>query len=142
MEVLTMFKKAFQRAFEDAKDASSGGSDDTVSKKEFRLLLVYIRLYSTMFEVFGWITEHKLKDIMKPNVRITAQMWINKLQFIKEAGRTWAYFRALKTASAPKFAEIDRDRSGLDLNQFCHWIEGWKLLPVLRRAGILPWVNS
>ena len=54
-------RPSFIRAFNDAKDAappSSKGaldSDDYVTPSEFRVLIVYLRLYATMFEVFAMV---------------------------------------------------------------------------------------
>jgi hypothetical protein len=56
MPLYKRYYRSFIRAFMDARDASppSGRPDDAqfVCKSEFRLLLVYLRVYATWHEVF------------------------------------------------------------------------------------------
>ena len=56
-EVADHVKPALQRAFQAAKDASTGGKDegmksDYVIRREFRLLLVYLKRYFELLAVF------------------------------------------------------------------------------------------
>ena len=58
VELWRRFRPSTIRAFNDAKDAGGANSelsDDYVTKREFRLLLRYVALYATMFEVCGLI---------------------------------------------------------------------------------------
>jgi len=124
------FRPCFIRAFNDAKDVAppSGAGpldgDDYVTLSEFRVLLVYLRLYAMMFEVFALIDGCSLGTTHDDDRRISYSEWEASLGAVRSAGSTWAPFLALQNASAQDFDEIDADGKGMVLlSEFCEWIE-------------------
>ena len=75
------FRPCFIRAFNDAKDVAppSGAGpldgDDYVTLSEFRVLLVYLRLYAMMFEVFALIDGCSLGTTHDDDRRISYSEW-------------------------------------------------------------------
>ena len=122
------YYRSYIRAWADAKDAVAAiepRDDDYVTRAEFRLLLVYLSLYATWFEVFRYIIDED-KDH-----RLSRDEWVAKLPQMVEAGQTWADSIALASATAASFDEMDQNDGGMiDLQEFCEWVEAAE-----KRAG-------
>ena len=91
--------------------------DEVVTRNEFRLLLVYLGIYATWYEVFlfvDWNLDH----------RISRAEFVAALPRINLAGRTWANSIAFANATESSFDEIDQNGGGIiDLQEFCEWAE-------------------
>ena len=154
-DIYKRFYRSYIRAWADAKDAKpqSGArsdlDDEYVTRKEFRLLLVYLRLYATWLEVFKLIDVDQTSgdnlmgaeintrgahvmanagyleiEVPEGDNRISREEWNNAVREVRKAGRTWAPFIALKEATEETFDEIDQNGGGhIDLQEFCEWIE-------------------
>ena len=133
-ELYKRFYRSYIRAFVDARDASPsvGVSDDHyVSRSEFRLLIVYLRVYATWHEVFRLVDcERSLGmaesivslDIEVPqgDHRISRDEWVAALPKIQDAANCWAPYLALQEATADDFDAIDVNNGGMiDLQEFC-----------------------
>ena len=114
------YYRSYIRAFNDAKDAAKKvreDDDDYVTRDEFRLLLRYLSIYATWYEVF-------LSIDTDADHRISRDEFIDDLPNIVKAGRTWAESLAFAHATAGSFEEIDQNVGGYcDLQEFCEWVE-------------------
>jgi len=134
------FRKSYIRAFVDAADAApqrnakscviSGGKrrtvndDDFITRREFRLLICYLTLYATMYELFSLIDGNSEGVTVDDDNRISRKEWIDGIGHVHRAGKSWAPFVALPTATAATFDEIDSNHGGyIVLTEFCEWIE-------------------
>jgi hypothetical protein len=140
------FYKSYIWAFSDARDSSDarGGKgkaglddDDYVTRPEFRLLISYLRIYATWYEVFAQLldagaaarrdalldTEFEALRI-EPDHHVVRKQWEQALQQTRAAGASWAPYEKLHTASADDFDRIDGKRSGfIDFRGLCEWLE-------------------
>ena len=114
------YYRSYIRAWSDAKDAAKKvreDDDEVVTRNEFRLLLVYLGIYATWYEVFlfvDWNLDH----------RISRAEFVAALPRINLAGRTWANSIAFANATESSFDEIDQNGGGIiDLQEFCEWAE-------------------
>ena len=118
---------AYIRSFNDAKDAAPprvDKDDDYVTQAEFPLLLMYLGLYATWYEVFKTIHGGSEGASGGSDLRIAREAWVAALPQVRQAGETWANSRALRNAKPEDFDEIDRGRVGfLQLKEFCEWVE-------------------
>ena len=114
------YYRSYIRAFNDAKDAAKKvreDDDDYVTRDEFRLLLRYLSIYATWYEVF-------LSIDTDADHRISRDEFIDDLPNIVKAGRTWAESLAFAHATPASFEEIDQNVGGhCDLQEFCEWVE-------------------
>ena len=147
-KVYHRFYKSYIWAFSDARDGSDarGGAgkaglddDDYVTKSEFRLLLSYLRIYATWYEVFANLIDNSTNELVaqgkvkrdtldeKPietDNRIQREEWEKALPMTRAAGESWAPFINLRTASAADFDVIDKNRGGhISFPEFCEWLE-------------------
>jgi len=144
------FRKSYIRAFVDAADAAPqrsrrattttagrGGrravsDDDYVTRKEFRLLLCYLTIYATMYELFSLIDGSSEGVTMDDDNRISMTEWVKAMPVCKEAAESWAPFAALQNVTAGGAAEykatfnkIDANGGGyITLTEFCEYLEG------------------
>ena len=133
--VYTRYYPAIINAFDDAKDtaiARPGHDDDEViTRSEFRLLLLFLCIYSTWYEVFAHVIDGTGYDVeatkrrrMDEEVRITRESWIFAVTRVRQAGCTWAPYIRLGDANAGDFDEMDTSRSGfVTFREFCEWVE-------------------
>jgi hypothetical protein len=142
------FYKSYIWAFSDARDSSDarGGKgkaglddDDYVTRPEFRLLISYLRIYATWYEVFANLIDNSTNELVaqgkvkrdtldeKPietDNRIQRDEWEKALPMTRAAGETWAPFINLRNASAADFDVIDKNRGGhISFPEFCEWLE-------------------
>lgn len=137
------YYRAYIRAFSDACEAAATRptrhDDDYVAKSEFRLLLSYLRIYATWYEVFAELldagadrraqrdalldTEFEALRI-EPDHHVVRKQWEQALQQTRAAGASWAPYEKLRTATAEDFDRIDRKHSGyIDFRGLCEWLE-------------------
>jgi hypothetical protein len=135
------YYRAYIRAFSDACEAAATRptrhDDDYVAKSEFRLLISYLRIYATWYEVFAQLldagaaarrdalldTEFEALRI-EPDHHVVRKQWEQALQQTRAAGASWAPYEKLHTASADDFDRIDGKRSGfIDFRGLCEWLE-------------------
>ena len=133
--VYTRYYPAIINRFDDAKDtaiARPGHDDDEViTRSEFRLLLLFLCIYSTWYEVFAHVIDGTGYDVeatkrrrMDEEVRITRESWIFAVTRVRQAGCTWAPYIRLGDANAGDFDEMDTSRSGfVTFREFCEWVE-------------------
>ena len=138
------FRKSYIRAFLDAADASPqrkkagavvalpGGrrrkvsDDDYVTQREFRLLICYLSIYATIYELFSLIDGGGEGVTADDDARITQAEWTAALPAIETAAASWAPFAALKglKADGSDFGAIDANGGGFVLlTELCEWIE-------------------
>jgi len=135
------YYRSYIRAFNDAKDAAKARAghtmdDDYVTRSEFRLLLVYLQIYATWYEVFAHIidtdgapTAAARRDQLdhlriEADHRMVREEWEAALPKVTHAGATWAPFLRLASARAADFDAMDSNRGGyVDFREFCEWIE-------------------
>ena len=142
------FYKSYIWAFNDARDSSDarGGKgkaglddDDYVTRPEFRLLISYLRIYATWYEVFANLIDNSTNELVaqgkvkrdtldeKPietDNRIQRDEWEKALPMTRAAGESWAPFINLRNASAADFDVIDKNRGGhISFPEFCEWLE-------------------
>jgi len=133
------FYPSYIRAFNDAKDASGDGAkkpakasrrrapptdDDYVTRDEFRLLLVYLGIYATWFEVFVMVDGGSSGVTADDDKRLSRREWKAALSKIVQAGNSWAPYVALCGATEASFDEMDTNRGGfITLTEFCEWCE-------------------
>jgi hypothetical protein len=142
------FYKSYIWAFSDARDSSDarGGKgkaglddDDYVTRPEFRLLISYLRIYATWYEVFANLIDNSTNELVaqgkvkrdtlaeKPietDNRIQRDEWEKALPMTRAAGESWAPFINLRNASAADFDVIDKNRGGhISFPEFCEWLE-------------------
>jgi len=135
------FRKSYIRAFVDAADAApqrkSGGTvklpngrrrvvndDDYVTRREFRLLICYLGIYATMYELFSLIDGGTEGVTVEDDNRISKAEWVAALPLMQAAAKSWAPFEALKTATADSFSQVDANGGGyIVLTEMCEWIE-------------------
>jgi len=137
------FRKSYIRAFLDAADASpqrkKGAKvtlpngkrrtvcdDDYVTQREFRLLICYLSLYATMYELFALIDGGGEGVTEDDDSRISQAEWSAAVPALKAAAQTWAPFVALKSLAADgsDFGRIDANGGGfIVLTELCEWIE-------------------
>jgi len=111
-KVYKFFKPAYIRAFNDAKDAcpsTDSNSDEYVSKSEFRILIVYLRVYCTMYQIFSYIDGATNASGELNDRKISRDEWIKSVDSMKEISNSWAGFVKLKTASEEDFDKMDSD---------------------------------
>lgn len=144
--VYKRFYPSYIRAFNDAKDASTGGpdakrrrratkptDDDYVSRDEFRLLLVYLTIYAAWFEVFAMVDGGSDGITADDDKRLSRKEWDAALRKVQQAGATWAPYVGLRTATSASFDEIDTNGGGyITLTEFCEWLEAAE-----KKAGTL-----
>jgi len=137
------FRKSYIRAFLDAADASpqrkkgatvklpSGKrrtvcDDDYVTQREFRLLICYLSLYATMYELFALIDGGSEGFTAEDDARISRAEWDAAMPGIMAAAQTWAPFVALQQVNpdGSDFGVIDANGGGfILLTELCEWIE-------------------
>lgn len=135
------YKKSYIRAFVDAADASpqrrSAGyvslpngrrrqvnEDDYVTRREFRLLVCYIGIYATMYELFSLIDGGTEGVTVEDDNRICKSEWDLAMPVIHSAASSWAPFVALLAAKPESFNVIDANRGGyIVLTELCEWLE-------------------
>eukprot|EP00322_Chrysochromulina_rotalis_P007453 CAMPEP_0115890982 /NCGR_PEP_ID=MMETSP0287-20121206/33630_1 /TAXON_ID=412157 /ORGANISM="Chrysochromulina rotalis, Strain UIO044" /LENGTH=270 /DNA_ID=CAMNT_0003347767 /DNA_START=24 /DNA_END=833 /DNA_ORIENTATION=- len=134
------YYRSYIRAFHDAKDAAAARpgrpSDDAfVTKSEFRLLIVYLGVYATLYEVFAhlidvdrsfsiWGSPEAKSTRTEQDYKMTREEWIASIERVRKAGRSWAPYVRLRSAHAADFDEMDHDRAGLvEFRQFCDFVE-------------------
>ena len=136
------FRRSYIRAFVDAADAApqrsraattrtgAGGNrravsdDDYVTRREFRLLICYLSIYATMYELFAGIDGSSEGITVEDDNRISRDEWVAALPLIQSAAASWAPFVALQTACAESFDEIDTNQGGfILLIELCEWLE-------------------
>lgn len=132
------FKPCFIRAVKDASDVSPASvqgavnsetgkpldPDEYVTKTEFRVLLSYLRLYATMYEVFMFIDGGSSGIDKLDDAKISRAEWDAALPAVHAVADAWAPFVALKSASSDDFPAMDKDKGGaIILKEFCAWIK-------------------
>ena len=133
-ELWHRYRPSYIRAFSDAADAApdrqklggAGGTiigDDMVTKREFRVLLSYLRLYATMYEVFAMVDGMGAGLTMMDDKKLSREEWSSMIGAVVAAGTSWAPFVALQGASAADFDAVDLDGQGsVMLSEFCGWV--------------------
>jgi hypothetical protein len=110
-----------------------------VTRPEFRLLISYLRIYATWYEVFANLIDNSTNELVaqgkvkrdtldeKPietDNRIQRDEWEKALPMTRAAGESWAPFINLRNASAADFDVIDKNRGGhISFPEFCEWLE-------------------
>lgn len=94
-------RPSFIRAFNDANDAAPPrdgplDADDYVTRSEFRVLIVYLRLYATMFEVFALVDGGSAGTTAEDDRRISRAEWNAAIPVLHAIGHSWAPFVALQ----------------------------------------------
>eukprot|EP00310_Coccolithus_braarudii_P016293 CAMPEP_0183337590 /NCGR_PEP_ID=MMETSP0164_2-20130417/5172_1 /TAXON_ID=221442 /ORGANISM="Coccolithus pelagicus ssp braarudi, Strain PLY182g" /LENGTH=289 /DNA_ID=CAMNT_0025507297 /DNA_START=16 /DNA_END=882 /DNA_ORIENTATION=- len=132
------FRRSYIRAFVDAADAAPqraghghtavGGKrrvvndDDYVTRREFRLLINYLSIYATIYELFAAIDGKTEGVTVDDDNRISRSEWDASLQLVQSASSTWAPFVALQSAKKGSFDQIDTNGGGfIVLTEFCEW---------------------
>ena len=112
-------KPAIIRAFNAAKGLKKGGSgrdDDYVTKVEFRMLLVYLKQYFELFQIFDGIDTG-------------ADRRIDAGEFVRAADKLRAWGMEVADDPEATFDEIDADGGGQILFiEFCEWAMARNLL--------------
>ena len=93
-----------------------------MARSEFRLLLVYLGLYATWYEVFMTIDGGTEGVTIKDDHRLSREEWAAALPHINHAGRTWADSLALANAREEDFESVNRG-GVIGLQEFCEWVE-------------------
>merc|ERR1712196_356994 len=97
---------------------------DYVTRREFRLLICYLTIYATMYELFSLVDGKSEGITVEDDNRISRAEWVAGLSLVHRAGKTWAGFTALTEATHATFDEIDSNKGGMiTLTEFCEWIE-------------------
>jgi len=134
------FRKSYIRAFVDAADAApqrtkkattmKGGKrrvvsdDDYVTRREFRLLICYLSIYATMYELFALLDGRSEGITVDDDNRISRSEWDAGLPTIIRASESWAPFVALQGVTKATFDKVDTNKGGMiTLTEFCEWIE-------------------
>ena len=129
------YHRAVVYGFNDAKDTAivrPGRDDDlVVTKSEFRLLMRFLCIYATWYEVFSRVVDRGSQAAMAmdsmqlhEDSRMLREEWTTGITGVREAGRTWAPFIALREASAADYDSMDASGGGhVILRDFCDWIE-------------------
>jgi len=133
------FRKSYIRAFLDAADSapqrsrvahtSVGGrrpvnDDDYVTRREFRILICYLSIYATMYEIFATLDGGSEGVTVEDDSRISRAEWEAGLGAVQKAAASWAPFVALKSATQASFDEVDANGGGyILLTELCEWIE-------------------
>ena len=133
-ELWHRYRPSYIRAFSDAADAApdrhklggAGGTiigDDMVTKREFRVLLSYLRLYAIMYEVFAMVDGMGAGVTLMDDKKLSREEWSSMIGAVVAAGTSWAPFVALQGASAADFDAVDLDGQGsVMLSEFCGWV--------------------
>lgn len=134
--VYQRYYRSYIRAFSDAKDAAppkySALEDDYVTKSEFRLLLLYLGVYATLYEVFAHVLDVGVHGTLRGEAvergaadhRIERQEWVAGVAAVRRAGHSWAPYIRLREARPSDFEDIDRNGGGVvDFREFCEWVE-------------------
>ena len=133
-ELWHRYRPSYIRAFSDAADAApdrhrlgaAGGTitgDDVVTKREFRVLLSYLRLYAIMYEVFAMVDGMGAGVTLMDDKKLSREEWSSMIGAVVAAGTSWAPFVALQGASAADFDALDLDGQGsVMLSEFCGWV--------------------
>ena len=91
---------------------------------QFRLLISYLVLYATMYELFCLIDGGTEGVTVEDDNRLAKSEWVSAMPTIQAAARSWAPFVALQSASAESFEEIDANHGGyIVLTELCEWLE-------------------
>eukprot|EP00322_Chrysochromulina_rotalis_P003281 CAMPEP_0115873882 /NCGR_PEP_ID=MMETSP0287-20121206/24235_1 /TAXON_ID=412157 /ORGANISM="Chrysochromulina rotalis, Strain UIO044" /LENGTH=304 /DNA_ID=CAMNT_0003328977 /DNA_START=24 /DNA_END=935 /DNA_ORIENTATION=- len=102
---------------------------------QFRLLIVYLGVYATLYEVFAhlidvdrsfsiWGSPEAKSTRTEQDYKMTREEWIASIERVRKAGRSWAPYVRLRSAHAADFDEMDHDRAGLvEFRQFCDFVE-------------------
>eukprot|EP01052_Picozoa_sp_SAG31_P037366 SAG31_NODE_4814_length_2942_cov_2.731759_3_plen_199_part_00 len=137
------FRPCFIRAFIDAADAvpsrkprmavktATGKkkvlkNDDFIQLSEFRLLLLYLRLYAQMYYYFALVDGMGDGVTKDDDRKISPQEWIASLPHIKAAANLPFVipFVAFQNVVAEDFKVMDADGGGsVWLIEWCEWIE-------------------
>jgi len=134
------YRKCYIRAFIDAADAAPQrqrarttltngrrrpvSDDDYVTRREFRLLICYLSIYATMYEVFTLVDGKTEGITVDDDSRISKKEWVAGIEHVNRAGNSWAPFERLRTADKASFEEIDANHGGfILLTELCEWIE-------------------
>lgn len=131
------YYRSYIRAFNDAKDAAPARArrpddDEYVTKPEFRLLMLYLTVYATLYEVFAYLIDVGSRhpgDAADPDHRVTREEWVAALDTVRKAGRSWAPYIRLREARATDFDDMDQNAGGfVDFLEFCEWVEATEKL--------------
>jgi hypothetical protein len=117
------YRPAYIRAFNDAKDiakqkpipGAKADTDDYVTRREFRLLVVFLRYYSTWFEVFSLVDGGSDGTTSEDDRKVSAAEWSAGMGKVVSAGNSWAPFVALQGARDDSWAGV--------LHDFCAWVK-------------------
>jgi len=136
MQVYHRFYRSYIRAFGDAKDGAVARpgmpeDDDYVTKSEFRLLIRYLGIYATWYEVFDQFIDRggggvDRLDIIRIEAdhRVQREEWERAVDKVRQAGCTWAPYVRLRDVTLEDFDAIDSNAGGyVDFREFCEWIE-------------------
>merc|ERR1712093_351282 len=92
-DVWKAFRPSYIRAFNDAKDAAKSigeHGDDYVSKREFRLLLVYLNYYADWYSLFAELDGGGAGVDAGDDRKISKDEWTNGVGKLKENGSHWS----------------------------------------------------
>jgi len=131
------YRKSYIRAYKDAADAAPDmhrlkgnqgkelSDDDYVSRREFRLLFAYLRIYATWYEAFALLDGGSEGITVEDDDRIDEKEWTDGFEMLKNAATTWAPYEALKVASKKEtFSVIDENGGGfILLSEWCDWLK-------------------
>lgn len=142
------YYRSYARAFEEARFRSavrSGkmGTVDAVTRSQFRLLLLYLGVYATLYECFAYVIDvggprpdgtgggYKGRSAdgvefirIEVEHRVSRAEWHAFASKVRDAGKTWAPYIRLREASPSDFDVIDTHRKGsITFPQFCAWIQ-------------------
>ena len=131
------FFVSFAPAFDDAKAASVAHrtgcfeGDHHMTRSEFRLLMVYLRLYATWYEVFMSIANFssgsdtlQVQTGKSQSTYISRTMWATAIEWVHTVGNTWAPFVCLREAHSGDFDNMDRQGGNqVTFGLFCEWIK-------------------
>lgn len=99
--------------------------DDYVTQREFRLLICYLSLYATMYELFALVDGGGEGVTEDDDSRISKAEWDAAVPAL-QAATAWAPFVALQAlkADGADFERIDANGGGfILLTELCEWIE-------------------
>lgn len=133
-----LYRPAFIRAFNDAKDVNAdrpvksvgdASTDDYVTKGEFRLAVAYLCIYAAMFDAFNRIDGGSAGTTATDDRRMSLEEWTAAYPKISKAGYGFVALSKIEDQSTEDsaetvFKEMDADGKGMVLLvEFCKWIE-------------------
>ena len=131
--VYQRYFRSYIRAYTCAKEAvhpranRPAADGDFVTKSEFGLLLVYLGVYATLYEVFAYVIDvgrDRTGKVGDQDHRIARKEWNSAINKVRNAGSSWAPYLRLRNVSTFDFDVIDHNGGGVvDFRQFCLWIE-------------------